>query len=106
FERYQAAVRDLVGVGGLAPVRDAAAGPLRIVDVDRVGAAGDGVLEVAAGDQVVQGQGVLALDPAGLADSDLCRRVDQDAVVEARHVLPQEGVDLQHLPTAFDLGAG
>src|SRR5665213_1500065 len=62
---------DLLVAGREPPRRGPAAG--RVVDVDRIRAAPYRVVEGAAGQHVVGGQRVLALDPPRLAHADLRR---------------------------------
>ena len=82
--------------------RSAAAG---IVDVDRIGAARDRVVEVPRLQHVVARQRVASHDAPRLANADLRSGRRQTRVLEARHALAKELEQLHHLQPRLDLGA-
>ncbi len=101
----EAAQRDVVRLPARQPSQRGAAAA-RVVDVHRVGTAGDRVLEGAGREHVVARELVLAHDPARLPHADLDAALRDVGVREARHPLAQEAGDLRHLPVSRELRPG
>ena len=74
------------------------------MNVDRVGAARDRVVEGACAEHVVARQGEGSDDAARFANADLGRGRGEPRVREAGHVAPEEGHQLHRLPPALHLG--
>src|SRR5690606_14661912 len=104
--RQQAAVGDLVDVRGRVAVTHTAAIVGRAVDVDGVAAQRDHVIELAARGEVVEGEDVVADDPAGLAHAYSRGRVQQHGVLEAGQPLPEEAHQRVDLAPSLDLAGG
>ena len=106
--RQQRAIRDVVGVGlnflRVEVVRAADDGLVRM-QIQIPAAGGDGVIEAAGLHQVVFVQQVLAHEPARLAHANPRIRLNEVALLEARHLSPPR---LEHRPRirpALHLGA-
>src|SRR5579862_6494561 len=76
-----------------------------VVDVDRVRAAGDRVVERAAGQDIVAREGVLADDAARLANANLRRGGRKARMLKPRDVAPEEVEKLHRLRAGFHLRA-
>src|SRR5262245_26262242 len=88
----QTAVRNLV-VAGCLETDELAAGAGRIVDVDRVGAAGDGIVEACSAEHVLAGQRVETLDSTRLTNADLRGDLEQPRLLQPGAALAHEGQD-------------
>src|SRR5581483_10141416 len=80
------------------------AGAARIVNVDRIRAARDHVVELARRQHVVAGQLVIAEDAARLAHADAGTALREIRAFEARNITPQKRDDLAHLQPALPFG--
>src|SRR5687768_3189637 len=103
--RQQAAQRNVVGLPGRHALQQRAAA-LGIMDVDRVGAARDGIVELARAEDVVGRELVFAEHAPRLAHADLHAALHHVGILETRHVAAQEGGDLAHLAPAAPLRVG
>ena len=77
----------------------------RIVDVDRIRAARNGVGKLPRAQHVIGRQRVAPLDAARLADTDLRAGRGDARILESRHALAEELQQLHHLQARLDLGA-
>src|SRR3954468_19246874 len=101
--RQEAAHRDVVRFAGRQALQHRArAGG--IVDVDRISAARDRVVELARREYVLGGELIVAQDPARLAHADLYAALRDVRLLESGHVAAQELGDLPHLTAARPLG--
>src|SRR3954464_6686343 len=99
----QAAQRDVVGLAGRQALQHRA-GSFWVVDVDRVGAARDRIVELARAKDVVHVQAVFAHHAPRLAHPDLNPALHHVRSLESGDVAAQECLDLAHLAPAAPLG--
>ncbi len=99
----QTAQRDVVGLAWRQTLQDRAAA-LGIVDVDRIGAARDHVVELLRLENVVGGEPVIAGDPAGLAHAGMDAALGDVGLLETGHAAAKECRDLAELPAALPFG--
>ena len=100
--RHQHAIGQVVEAaraGNVGPAPDHVA---RHMVFDRPAVDADGVGKARAGKHVIGGELVMADDPAGLADAELRRDVDDIGIGEARRLAAQEFEERQRLAPAFD----
>src|SRR5258708_22385731 len=101
--RHQAAQWNVVRLARRQALQHGA-GAGRIVDVDRIRAARDRVVELARREDIVDGELIVTEHAPRLAHADLHAALRDVRLLEARHVAPQEFRDLAHLLAARPLG--